>query len=125
MEWSDGTALLISESPLNLPESMTEINDVRLSELFGASGGFGNYSCTDLIQEYDVVLCSEPIGGLCWGKYITYYERYGCELSASSGSCYGTGMAGNVSTHCIVDPYDPIACTITGEWLIKYIRACL
>ncbi len=125
LEWSDGTALIISDNPLTLPENMTEINDSRLSELFGASGGFGNYSCTDLIQEYDVVLCSEPVSGLCGGEYRIYYNRYACELSTSSGSCGGTCMVSNISSSCTEDIYDPTSCVVTGEWSSWYIRACI
>ncbi len=125
LEWSEGTALLISDSSLNLLENMTNIDDVHLYEISGGASGFGNYSCTDLIQEYNIIFCLEPIGMHCLGKYRTYYNRYACELSASSGSCYGSGMIGNISSPCTEDLYDPVTCTITGEWFSQYIRACL
>ena len=121
LEWADGTALVISDSTLDMPE----IEDTRLYEISGGAGGFGEYTCTYLIQEYNIVFCSGQVGGICWTKYQTFYNRYSCELAATTGSCYGTGMIGNISFYCTEDPHDPFVCTLTGEAIVQYIRACL
>ena len=123
LDWSAGTALLISNEPLDLAGTFTEIGDEELHKIIG-SDGFGTYSCTDLIQQYNVIFCSEPIFGLCGGLYTIFYNRYGCELDEDGGSCTGTGVVGNVSSPCIEDPYNPGYCIITGEWFSRYIRAC-
>ena len=125
LDWSDGTTLLLSNGPLNLEGTFTEIRGERLHKIIGSAGaGFGTYSCTDLIQEYDVIFCSEPIGGLCGGRYRIYYNRYSCELDENGSSCTGTGLVGNISSPCINDPEYPWNCTITGEWFSQDIRAC-
>jgi len=52
LEWSKGTVLLISEEPLNILEgNFTEFSEDQLHEIIG---GFPNYSCTNLIQKYNV-----------------------------------------------------------------------
>ncbi len=125
LDWSDGIALLISNSPPNVEGTFIEVNDQEQRKIVGsASGGFGTYSCTDLIQEYGIIFCSEPIFGLCGGRYRIFYDRYGCELDEDGGSCTGTGIVGNVSSPCIEDAWNPGYCTITGEWFSRYIRAC-
>ena len=44
--WKDGTALLISKSPLLLAGNLTEINDENLQSIIGSNeSGIGNYSC--------------------------------------------------------------------------------
>jgi hypothetical protein len=121
LDWSDGTALLISNGPLTLGANSTEINDSKLRKIIGASA---KYSCTDLIQSYDIQFCSDPVGGLCGGRYRLWHTRYGCEANSEGGSCTGTGFIGNQFSPCINDPYDPGSCTITGEWFPQYIRAC-
>ena len=123
LDWSAGTALLISNEPLDLAGTFTDIGDEELHKIIG-SDGFGHYSCTDLIQEADKIFCSEPIFGLCGGRYRQFYNRYGCELDEDGGSCTGTAVVGNISSPCVEDPYDPGFCTITGEWFSRYIRAC-
>lgn len=124
LDWSEGTALIVSNKPVNLEGTVTEISDEELHKIVGADGGFGTYSCTDLIQEYGIIFCSEPIFGLCGGRYRIFYNRYGCELDEDGGSCTGEGLVGNISSPCIEDPWHPGYCTITGEWYSRDIRAC-
>ena len=125
-EWSQGTVLLVSNEPVNPSGEFTLINDNELYKIMGASGGaFGNYSCTDQIQTYNVTFCSAPISGLCGSLYTIFYNRYACELDEADGSCYGDGLVGRISSPCINDPYDPTACMITGKWISRYIHACL
>jgi hypothetical protein len=124
-DWSDGTALLVSNSPLNVEGTFIEVNDQAQRNIIGsASGGFGTYSCTDLIQEYDIIFCSEPIFGLCGGRYTKFFTCYGCILDEDGGSCTGGGIVGNVSSPCVEDPWYPGYCDITGEWFSRSIRSC-
>jgi len=116
MDWTEGIAFLISNSPI--AGEFTEIDNWQLQTITGASG----YSCTRLLQEYNVIYCVY-IGGTCDGYYRGYYTRYGCE-SAESGSCSMPVMIRYKKTPCIEDPYDPFACTGTGEWTCYYMRAC-
>jgi bacteriocin-like protein len=122
LDWSAGTALLVSNEPLNLRGNFTELSDKQLQ---GIIGGFPpNYSCTDLIQQYDIEFCSEMIGGLCGGRYYTFYNRYGCEENEQGGTCTGDDLVGNVSCLCIEDPHSPGACNLSGNYYSQYIRAC-
>jgi len=123
LDWSAGTALLISNEPVDLAGTFTELNDEELHKIIG-SDGFGTYSCTDLIQQYNVIFCSEPIFGLCGGRYTIFYNRYGCELDEDGGSCAGDDLVGNISNMCIEDPHNPGACVGSGDWYSQYIRAC-
>lgn len=125
LDWSEGTALLLSNEPLDLEGAFAKISGEELHKIMGLAGtDFGNYSCTDLIQEYDIVFCPEPIGGLCGGRYRKFYNRWACEPNDVPGSCFGTGIVGNESSPCINHPDYPWDCTITGEWFSQCIRAC-
>jgi hypothetical protein len=119
MDWTEGTALLISDNPIQLPGNSTEIADSQLNSIIGGSG----YTCTRLLQEYDVIYCANPVIGVCTGYYEVYLTRYGCE-SAESGSCVMERMVRSAETFCIVDPYNPYGCYVTGEWTFYYMRAC-
>jgi hypothetical protein len=119
MDWTDGTALLISERPIQLQGNSAEIADSQLSGLIGGSG----YTCTYLLQEYNIIFCQNPIPGYCGGYYEGYPTRYGCE-AAESGSCTEERMVRSAESPCIVDPYNPFGCQITGEWTFYYMRAC-
>ncbi|KPK35546.1 MAG: hypothetical protein AMJ65_17315, partial [Phycisphaerae bacterium SG8_4] len=46
-DWSEGTALLISDSPIT-----DKLNDIDDSGLNAITGGAG-FACTNLLQEYD------------------------------------------------------------------------
>ena len=117
MDWPDGTALLVSKQPIQ--GDFNEINSDRLADIIGGSG----YACTNLIQHYNVIFCSQ-VGGLCGGKYYEYYTRYGCK-AAESGGCSGTRWLRYKSSPCINDPEIPDACTVTGVWTSYYMMACL
>jgi len=119
MDWSEGTALLISDRPILLQGNLTEIADSQLSSISGGSG----YSCTYLLQEYNIIFCSNPMVGYCLGYYEGYVTRYGCE-PAESGSCVEERLVRSAESPCIVDPYNPFGCYITCEWTFYYMRAC-
>jgi hypothetical protein len=116
MDWTEGTALLVSNHPIQ--GNFTEIDEDQLNSIIGAAG----YACTRLIQTYNVIYCEDVLGE-CMGMYQVYYTRYGCE-AAPSGSCTGSRMLRCAESPCIVDPYDPLACTVTGEWTCYYMKAC-
>jgi hypothetical protein len=119
MDWTEGTALLVSNRPIKTGNFV----ELAANELGNTVGGAG-YSCTKLLQEYDVVFCSEPILGECEGTYQEYYECWGCQ-TAASGSCSGSRMVRYQETPCIEDIDDPYACDVTNEWTCYYMRACL
>jgi len=114
MDWTGGVALLISSSPI--AGEFTEINNDELQTIIGLG-----YSCTRLLQEYHVVYC-EYIAGVCSGWYQEFPTRYGCQ--SGSGSCPTSSMIRYKETPCILDPYYPLGCTVTGEWTCYYMRAC-
>jgi hypothetical protein len=114
MDWTEGTTLLVSNQPII--GEFVEINNGELQTIIGLG-----YSCTRLLQEYDVVFCSYT-GGVCWGYYQEFPTRYGCQ--SGSGSCPTSTMIRYAETPCILDPFYPIGCTVTGEWTCYYMRAC-
>jgi hypothetical protein len=118
MDWSEGTALIMSEQSIQIQGSFIEIDDIQLGGIIGADG----YSCTRLLQEYGVIYCSY-VGGECLGYYYEFYERWGCE-AAESGSCSSSVMLRYKKSPCILDPYYLDGCTVTGEWTCYYMRAC-
>jgi len=118
MDWAKGTALLVSDKPIQIQGNFTEIDDARLRNIIGGLG----YACTNLLQQYNVIFCTY-IGGLCEGYYEEYYTRYGC-AAAESGSCSASRMLRYKESPCINHPYDPYGCYITGEWTFYYMRAC-
>jgi len=118
MDWTGGTALLISNQPIQIQGEFTEIANAQLESIIGAAG----YSCTRLLQTYNVIYCSYVLGE-CMGYYYVFFTRYGCE-AAESGSCSSSIMIRYAKSPCIEHPYDPFACTVTGEWTCYYMRAC-
>ncbi|MGA2679422.1 MAG: cysteine peptidase family C39 domain-containing protein [Sedimentisphaerales bacterium] len=116
MDWPNGTALLVSKQPIQ--GDFNEISSDQLADIIGGSG----YSCTNIIQNYNVIFCSY-VSGLCGGKYYEYYLRYGCE-AAESGSCSSTKWLRYMSSPCINDPEYPDYCTVTGVWTCYYMMAC-
>jgi hypothetical protein len=113
MDWTDGVALVISDHPI--PGSFKDIDDAGLRTITGGAG----YTCTNLLQEYEVIYCTES----CDGYYEVYPELWGCE-AAESGSCESSYYIRCAESPCIVDPYNPWDCDITGDWDVHYMRAC-
>lgn len=112
MDWTEGTVLLVSDRPIT--GAFDEIAD---GELRAISGGDG-YTCTDLLQEDDVIYCTY----YCEGSYAYYPERWGCE-AATSGMCMESQMLRSAENPCIVANiwHD---CTVTGDWTCYYMLAC-
>ncbi|MGA2172555.1 MAG: cysteine peptidase family C39 domain-containing protein [Sedimentisphaerales bacterium] len=120
MDWTEGVALLVSNKPINQDSNLIELPADELATIVGGAG----YSCTNLLQDYDVIFCSEPIEGDCEGTYREYYERWGCK-SDTSGSCNSSYLIRYTESPCIEDMYIPGACTVTAEETCYYMRACL
>ena len=112
MDWSEGTVLLISDHPI--PSEYNEITDRKLRAISGGDG----YTCTYLLQEYDVSYCT----GWCEGCYTYYPTRWGCE-AAESGMCMMSEMLRSAESGCIM-ANGMGDCTITGEWDLSYMLAC-
>jgi hypothetical protein len=121
-DWTDGIALLVSDSPILLTGQVQFLDTVEQEAILG--GSTVGYSCTDLIQTYEHILCSQPVGGLCGGGYYKIWERYGCREDEPGMTCVGQKMVGYDYSHCINHPYQPGWCEITGRWYSRYIRAC-
>jgi len=117
LDWTDGVALLIWDQPIETEAGIAEIGDAQLHNIVGGEG----YTCTRLIQEYDVIFC-DYFCGMCGGWYEEYYTRYGCEV-AESGSCQTSQMVRSREAPCINDPSTPYNCRL-GEWTFYYMRAC-
>lgn len=114
MDWTEGTALLVSNNPIT--GEFTDINNDELQTIAGTG-----YECTKLIQDYWVVYCNYIFGG-CDGWYEEHPTRYGCQ--SGTGSCSTSTMIRYGETPCIMDMYFPEACDVTGEWTCYYMRAC-
>jgi len=111
MDWTEGIALLVSDRPI-----MYGANDIDDGGLRAITGGTG-YTCTNFLQEYDVVFCDYD----CGGYYEYYPTRYGCE-TAESGYCMSSKMLRCAECPCILD-YD-MDCEVNGDWVFHYMRAC-
>lgn len=125
-EWTDGTALLVSNEPINPPldAQFRYLQPDEIGRIYGGAD-FGTYSCTDLIQLADHILCPDPLGGfLCGGAYYIFYERYGCIEDENGGTCNGEKMISYEYYHCINHPYKPGACLTLDTPVSRYIRAC-
>ncbi len=114
LEWTGGTALLVSDRPIS--GQFAEIPDAGLKDIMGGLG----YTCTRLIQEEDYFGCIY-MSGMCYGTYMYYWERYGCE-QAESGTCPQPPMVRMQESPCIPDLI--YECTLTFEWFYYYMRAC-
>jgi hypothetical protein len=121
-DWSDGTALLVSDSPTRLPSGLQSLTPAQLYEITG--GNYDTYSCTEKIQSEDFIPCPPPRGGfLCGGVCYVFHERYGCIEDEFGGTCIGVPMNGYDYTRCKNHPWIEGGCTDSG-WLIGLIRAC-
>ncbi len=114
-DWSEGTALLISDSPIT--DKLNDIDDGRLQTITGGTG----FTCTNLLQEYDYMLCSY-IGGYSCSSYYYWPERWGCE-EAQSGMCIDSLMLSLAKCHAVLSS-DEMSCEIDGNWEFGYMMAC-
>jgi hypothetical protein len=122
-EWKQGTALIVSDSPLNLSNSEGTMLPMSAQQQIMGGNAVG-YSCTELLQVEDHLLCSKPVSWVCGGRYYRYAERYGCHEDPNGDTCVGREMLGHDYTHCTSDLYNFGSCTVTGDWYPRSIRAC-
>jgi hypothetical protein len=113
MDWSEGTALLLSDRPISSQGS--ELSDAALAGLVGGAG----YACNRLLQDYLTMYCDSGYFG-CDGTVIVYYQRWGCG-TAPNGSCGNQPMTRTIESPCDLTIGE---CTISGEWFYSYIMAC-
>ena len=117
-------ALIVSDELSKLPYS-AKISDKQAQAILGSDGGgIPNYSCDELILEAKTILCPERIGGLCYGRYWEWIDRYGCIEDEKGGICTGTNKVGKIYTSCCNIPSNPEMCTSLGNWIELEIRAC-
>jgi hypothetical protein len=118
MDWTEGTALLISNQPILLQETIVEIPDAQLHDILGGIG----YQCTYLIQDLQVIFC-QYLNGYCFDWYEIFFPCWGCQ-PAESGSCTFDYLFRWARAACINHPIYPVNCTCTGEWEKYYMYAC-
>jgi hypothetical protein len=123
LDWGEGTALLISNKPLNLERTAAEISDEQLHKIIASDGAFGTYSCTDIIQEAGWIHCEPPIV-FCNSVYHILYKQCTCKEDSNGGRCVGEPRIGSLRCICTDDPYNPGTCKGSGDWYPRYIRAC-
>jgi hypothetical protein len=114
MDWSDGVALVLSDRPI-----LGEMGDIDESELRTITGSSG-YSCTNLLQEMEVIVCEDQS---CSDYYEYYPERWGCEW-AESGMCTNSYYLRLAECPCTPDLNGMYECLVTGDWAYYYTRAC-
>ena len=117
-DWTDGTALLVSDKPIK-----GGLNDIDHSAVENITGGApSGYSCTNLLQDEYWGDC-ERLMGWCYNWYVFKPRRMGCE-AAESGMCIEDRKLFRASCPCIEDPLNPTACIVNGDWDFKYASAC-
>jgi hypothetical protein len=114
MDWTEGTALLISQRPID--GRFIQIDD---DELITITGG-EYYKCTKVLQTPYCIGC-DYVGGLCGGNAYVFWLIKGCDTSPN-GSCTTHMLLSYQKCPCIDDP--PAGCEATGEWIDYYMRAC-
>ena len=120
MDWTQGTALLISNKPIAIPAEADEISDNLLTSYVG---GYG-FTCTYKIQNIRIINCKQDLYYNCYDLYQFVYPRYGCEF-AESGSCTEEFMKERVAWPCIDrEGYEGICTYIPEEVVYFYILAC-
>lgn len=113
MDWTGGTALIISDSPIE--GKFIEIGERELGDIKGAYG----YQCNIVRQEPGYVLC-ETAGNECLGYYRNFWKVWGCG-PAGSGSCSQSRMIRYQKSLCTGPAED---CEIDGNWIFHYMSAC-
>lgn len=116
MDWTTNVALVISDGAIE--GNLRDLSNDELNNIAGSSG----YSCTKLIQSYNVVNC-EYVGQECYGNYIIFWPRYGCE-SNEGGSCTTSWYPRLTKSPCIEKIDEPWICTVTGDMIVYWMRAC-
>ncbi|MBN2589455.1 MAG: hypothetical protein JXA96_06310 [Sedimentisphaerales bacterium] len=104
MEWTEGTALLLSNQPIVLQSEVMEIPDDLLIGYIGGSG----YSCTYRLQYLTMITCLYMHPN-CFGIFELIYPQWACEV-AESGTCYEGFTIDKLTWPCINHPELPYTC---------------
>lgn len=115
MNWSAGTALLISDQPLS--SRLPALSDADAKEIAA-----GYWTCNTRYQEFYYTGCDVEWYVTCDGVFRYYYERWICG-SVDSGTCDPHVMVRIDESPCVYDP--EVWCQITGYWTSYVMRACL
>ncbi len=124
-DWGEGVALIISEYPINLPETSIDINPIEQQAIIGADTcKFGCYQCTKVLQYFQTEFCPQQTPqGECLGTYTRHRFRKGCD-SGGTGSCLGTTLIKKEVAGCRVKAFSPSECELDGSWAVYHMRAC-
>jgi hypothetical protein len=121
MDWTEGTALLVSKQPVLLQQDTAEISDALQQNIIG---GYEGYQCTYEIQSFGVVFCKYDVGlNLCYDYYKLYLPCRGCWY-AETGSCSYDYLIRKLQSLCINSPIHQYACTVDYEWEADCMLAC-
>lgn len=118
MDWTEGTALLISNQPIGPQGDSVEIDDGQLVNMLGRGG----YVCGQRLQYAHIVYC-EIVYGECTGYYEVWEDRWGC-MAYPMGSCTLQRYLRFKEKLCIEDPGYPYSCKLEGEWIYHGMWAC-
>ncbi|MHC4693577.1 MAG: cysteine peptidase family C39 domain-containing protein [Planctomycetota bacterium] len=124
-KWIAGTALFISDKPLDADPNNTPINDSELQKITGSTeGGIPNFSCTGVVQLKNRIKCPPRIG-LCGGAYHYFPDLCGCKEDPNGTGCHWELLIGVDSRICIEDPLYFGNCEPAGERTVLPKRACM
>lgn len=116
MDWSAGTALLLSNQPIEGP--FTDVPEHTTRRITGGDG----WSCTRVLQEEYIIPCTRyPSDEGCYGYFQWYFDRWGCE-PAPSGTCVSDLYARMAGTDCYTTVL--LECRVTGVWDWYAMMAC-
>jgi len=120
MDWTEGTALLISEQPVSLQQDAAEIPDAQQQNIIG---GYEGFQCIYPIQSFGYVVCMYNMElNECYGYYQIYLPCWGCWYG--TGSCSYDYLVRMVQSECLYNPIKPYYCDITYVWEADYMLAC-
>jgi hypothetical protein len=124
--WSAGTALLISDKPLDADPNNTPINDSELYKITGSTeGGIPNFSCSDRIQAGDAFFCPGRINGNCFGANVMIWQLCGCKEDPNGTGCLSESLAAVVTTPCVESTEFPgHYCDWALYFFVRKKRAC-
>ena len=121
MDWTEGTALLVSNQPISLQQEIAEIPDAQLQNIIG---GYEGYECIYPIQSFRFKICLyNEEENKCEKYFQIYLPCWGCWY-AGTGSCSYDYLVRMVQSECEKIPIQPHYCDITNEWEADYMLAC-
>ena len=122
LDWREGTALLVSDEPLEFTGSFTELGDEQLGKIVG---GAPTFSCNKIPHRF-TDMCVVIGGSICTLVQRQYNNSIGiCEPNSLGGSCHGEGLADSIESPCIDKIENLGACTVTGDMYFRYRRGCI